>query len=59
MAQAPTPDEINTAREVTRLAFEEKQEAQLKEGKGFDVPADGHGAGVIPEAIWVDQKAQS
>lgn len=59
MAQAPTPEEILEARNITKLAFDEKQASQLEEGKSFNVPADGHGAGVVPEEIWQAQKVQS
>jgi len=52
MAQLPTVEDIAKAREETRIAFEVKQEEQLAQGKGFNVPADGHGAGVVPEKLW-------
>lgn len=57
MAQAPTPVEIIEAREKTADALVQKQEEQLAEGKSFNVPADGHGAGVVPEEHWQELKS--
>ena len=58
MATAPTQDEINQVLEQNMQEHQAKLEAQRAEGKAFDVPADGHGPGVVPEETWQAGKAQ-
>jgi hypothetical protein len=52
MAQIPTDDEVKAAQAEASRKIEEKRQLQAQEGKKFEVPEDGHAAGVIPEDVW-------
>lgn len=52
MAQIPSEQEAKDIIDQNAAEHHEKAEAQAAEGKGFNVPADGHGPGVIPEETW-------
>lgn len=52
MAQIPSEEQIKEITEKNDQEIADKVAAQAAEGKGFDLPADGHGPGVLPEEIW-------
>lgn len=58
MATQPSSEEIERARAHTEKEIEEKTAAQIAEGKTFNMSADGHGAGVMPEDVWQKHKEQ-
>lgn len=54
MAITPSQEDVAKILDQNQHDQEEKLEAQIAEGKTFNVPADGHGPGVVPEETWKD-----
>lgn len=59
MASIPNSDQIKEAQLASELEITTKTLEQEALGKGFVVPEDGHGPGVIPEDIWQSHKEPS
>lgn len=57
MAIQPSPEEIERINAQNALDIQQKTAEQAAEGKSFNMPADGHGSGVVPEDVWQDLKA--
>lgn len=57
MAQIPSQKEIDNIVSQNTQDHAAKADSQRSEGKSFNVPADGHGPGVVPETIWQAGKA--
>ncbi len=58
MAQVPNSEEVKEAQFATELEINQKRADQEAQGKGFIVPEDGHGPGVVPEDVWQGHKEQ-
>lgn len=56
MAKPLTDEESKAIIDQNIKDFQEKAASQQAEGKTFNVPADGHGPGVVPEASWQEKK---
>lgn len=52
MATIPTQEESDQIKQQNQQDIEEKIRDQAAQGKGFALPLDGHGPGVIPEETW-------
>lgn len=56
MAIQPSPEQIERINAQNALDIQKKTEQQAAEGKPFNLPADGHGSGVVPEDTWQELK---
>lgn len=52
MAQTPDKVQVKQAIAQTKKKITDKRSKQKALGKEFVVNLDGHGAGVVPEAVW-------
>lgn len=58
MARTPSPEELDRINQQNLAEITAKVATQEKDGKSFKLSADGHGPGVIPEAIWQQHKTK-
>lgn len=56
MAIQPNPEDIERVNQENIQAIEQKTAEQNAHGKSFNLPADGHGSGIIPEDVWQQAK---
>jgi hypothetical protein len=52
MAHIPTEEEIKAIQDKNDQDIADKTADQATQGKSFNIPADGHGPGVVPEEVW-------
>lgn len=52
MANIPSQEEIDKITTKNSEEIADKTAAQKSLGKAFNLPADGHGSGVVPEEVW-------